>query len=214
MKIIGITGPTGAGKTTALSALSGLGGYLIDCDAVYHRLLDCSAPMCSELTARFGWSILDAKGRLDRKRLGEIVFHDAEALSDLNAITHRYVGEEVDRLLAAAQAEGRTAAAIDAIALIESGLSGKCDAVVGILAPAEVRVRRIMAREGIAEGYARARVEAQKEESYFRAHCTYILENGADDTPETFRARAEKLFLQFLENGVQPSAPGHRLQAT
>ena len=73
MKIIGITGPTGAGKTTALGALSGLGGYLIDCDAVYHRLLDCSAPMCSELTARFGWSILDAEGRLDRKRLGRCV---------------------------------------------------------------------------------------------------------------------------------------------
>ena len=120
----------------------------------------------------------------------------------------------MDRLLAAARAEGRTAAAIDAIALIESGLSEKCGVVVGILAPAEVRVRRIMAREGIAEAYARARVEAQKEESYFRAHCTYILENGADDTPETFRARAKKLFSQILENGVQPSAPGHRQQAT
>ena len=79
--------------------------------------------------------------------------------------------------------------------MVEEG----CDAVVGILAPKEVRIRRIMAREGISEDYARRRVEAQQGDGFFRAHCGYILENREDDTPEAFRARARALFEQILQ---------------
>ena len=82
-----------------------------------------------------------------------------------------------------------------ALACVEEG----CDAVVGILAPKEVRIRRIMAREGISEDYARRRVEAQQGDGFFRAHCGYILENREDDTPEAFRARARALFEQILQ---------------
>ena len=91
-----------------------------------------------------------------------MVFADPQALADLNAITHRFVLAEIDRQAAQAEAEGRPAVAIDAIALIESGAAEGCDAVVGVLAPKEVRVRRIMSREGISEEYARKRVEAQQ----------------------------------------------------
>ena len=174
MKIIGITGPTGAGKTTALGALRELGAWMIDADEVYHRLLEESAPLREALTARFG-DIQDKSGKIDRKKLGSVVFGDPAALSDLNAITHRFIGEEIDRQLSAARAEGRSAAAIDAIALIESGLGDRCDAVVGVIAPAELRVRRIMAREGIPETYARKRVNAQQGEEFFRTHCDYLL---------------------------------------
>ena len=83
-------------------------------------------------------------------------------------------------------------------ALIESGLGQRCDAVVGVLAPAELRVRRIMDREGITEDYARKRVSAQKGEAFFRSHCDYILENDEGDTPETFRLRARALFAGLL----------------
>lgn len=197
LKLIGITGPTGAGKTTALHALQTLGVYLIDADQVYHRLLEESAPMGAALRERFG-DILDKTGKIDRKKLGEVVFGDPEALACLNTITHRFVGEEINRLLAQAQAKGRPAAAIDAIALIESGLGSRCDAVVGIIAPAEVRVKRIMNREGISESYAWKRVNAQQGEDFFRAHCHHILENTADDTPETFELRAFALFTKLL----------------
>ncbi|SBW04288.1 Dephospho-CoA kinase [uncultured Eubacteriales bacterium] len=201
MKIIGITGPTGAGKTTALNVLAGLGGEIVDCDAVYHELLEYSEPMKRELTARFGRGILSGEGRLDRKLLGQVVFQDQDALLALNAITHRYVGKEVRARIAVAEAEGRTAVAIDAIALIESGLGKLCHAVVGVLAPAEVRVKRIVAREGITEEYARLRVAAQKEDAYFRANCTHILENSEDDTPEIFAERARVLFKTILGEG-------------
>lgn len=198
MKVIGITGPTGAGKTTALNALKSMGACIIDADAVYHDLAVRSEEMRQAIHARFG-DVFDAHGVLDRKKLGAIVFRKREALAGLNAITHKFVGAEIDCLLRQAEQEGRPAAAIDAVALVESGISRKCDVVVGVIAPAEVRVRRIMAREGISEDYARMRVAAQQNEDFFRANCTYILENTAEDTPDGFAARALVLFEKILK---------------
>ncbi len=198
MKRIGITGPTGAGKTTALNALTSLGAHVIDADQVYHRLLASSGAMRQALTDRFGPGILDPGGGIDRKALGNVVFADPAALADLNEITHSFVRAEIDRQVAQARREGRPAVAIDAIALIESGAAEGCDAVVGVLAPKQVRVRRIMAREGISEAYARKRVEAQREDGFFRAHCTHILENGGED-PAAFEAQALALFAPWLE---------------
>lgn len=196
MRRIGITGPTGAGKTTALNVLTRLGVHIIDADQVYHDLLEGSVSMKRALTERFGCSIVDGTGKVDRKRLGNVVFADPEALADLNSITHRFIVGEIDRQAARAEAEGRPAVAIDAIALIESGVGETCDAVVGILAPSEVRIRRIMAREGISEEYARKRVEAQQGDDFFRTHCTHILMN--EDSPEEFSGRALALFQSLI----------------
>ena len=86
MKRIGITGPTGAGKTTALQALAELDAHIIDADAVYHALLESSATLRAELTARFGPSILDGEGRVNRKALGGVVFGDPAALADRKSV--------------------------------------------------------------------------------------------------------------------------------
>jgi len=190
MKRIGITGPTGAGKTTALKALEALGVYILDADAVYYDLLAESREMKEELTQRFGEDILDETGAVDRKRLGSIVFADPDALLDLNRITHKYVGEEVDRREAAAAARGIQAIAIDAIALIESGLGATCETIVSVIAPAEVRVKRIMARDNISEEYAHSRVQAQKPDSFYREHSDLVLENDGSVGPEVFTQRA------------------------
>lgn len=197
MKVIGITGPTGAGKTTALNALTALGGCIIDADAVYHDLTRNNRPMREELTARFGDLYEDDV--LDRKKLGRIVFQDQQALEDLNAITHKYINQETGRRIAEARAEGRPAAAIDAIALLESPLAQYCDCTVAVTAPEDLRVRRIMKREGISEEYAWIRVNAQKPSAWFQEHCDYTLENTEADTVEMFSARAEAFFRQILE---------------
>ena len=201
MKRIGITGPTGAGKTTALNVLTALGAHIIDADQVYHDLLAHSAPMREALTARFGPAILDGTAQVDRKALGSVVFANPQALADLNAITHRFIIQEIDRQAAQAEAEGRSAVAIDAIALIESGVADRCDAVVGVLAPRELRVKRIMAREGIPEDYARRRVEAQREDEFYRTSCGYLLENNGEGDEAAFAGRARTLFAQLLAEG-------------
>ena len=200
MRIIGITGPTGAGKTTALHALADLGAAVIDCDGVYHDLTENSAPMLDELRRRFGDGIFDSDGALQRKVLGTIVFGDEGSLADLNAITHRYVNDEVDRRLDQARGEGRPAAAVDAIALLDSDLRDKCHCTVAVTAPDEVRVRRIMARDGIGEEYARLRLAAQKPGEYFEHNSDYTLRNDGEDPAEFYR-RARALFESLIFQG-------------
>ena len=197
MTVVGITGGTGSGKTTALDVLKDRGALVVDCDAVYHQLLENSLEMLTEIEENFPGTVTD--GLLNRKALGKTVFGDADALEKLNTVTHKYVAAEVDRLLREHAMNCGSLAAVDAIELISSGLSERCDAVVGIVADREVRIRRIMERDGISREYAESRVDAQRDEAYFREKCGYILENDSDC--EEFKNKCNKLFEELLKNG-------------
>lgn len=196
MTIIGITGGTGGGKTSALRALATLGALVIDCDMLYHELLLESAEMISEISARFDGVVNG--GALDRKALGQIVFSDTEALHALNNITHKYVGVEVDRRLKAWEEQGGKLAAVDAIALIESGLGTKCNIIVGVTAPYDVRVKRIMERDGVSEEYAKLRIGAQKPDSFYDDNCDYVLVSDCD-TVLQFEKKCVEFFTRILE---------------
>ena len=172
--IIGITGGTGCGKTTLLQCIQDRGGLVLDCDAIYHELLTQDPRLLNAIETRFPGVV--ENGQLQRKKLGNIVFSDKKALDDLNKITHAAIKAEVQRHIEGAPA----LVAIDAIALFEGGLAELCHTTVAVTAPTEDRVRRLMARDGIPEEYARKRIAAQHSNEDFSAMCQYTLENNGN----------------------------------
>ena len=192
--VLGLTGGTGAGKTSALNAIRELGGTVVDCDAVYHEMLENSQEMRNAINARFP-GVFDQDGKLNRQKLGKEVFAKKDRLAQLNEIVFRFMVPELDRRMESA---GDGLFAIDAINLLESGADRLCDRTIAVTAPTELRVRRIMARDGITEQYARLRISAQKPDEYYRGKCDCELNNAAD-TPEAFQAEAKLFFTRLIE---------------
>ena len=210
MYIIGITGPTGAGKTTALRVLEEMGGQVIDCDAVYHELLQTDGELLGRIEAAFPGVVRD--WTLDRKALGARVYADPAALQRLTDLTWPAVRREVGSRLKDAERPRSchserseesvppspaaccplpvaSFAVIDAIGLFESGLAELCDLTAAVVADEDVRVRRLMERDGISEEYARARIAAQKPAAWFAEQADLVLENNGTEAEFTERCR-------------------------
>lgn len=190
--VFGLTGGTGAGKTSALDAIRDLGGKVIDCDALYHQMLKTHQPMRQAIVEQFG-NVFCEDGSLNREKLGKEVFSNQERLEKLNAIVYSFIVPELQRLT-----EGDGLFAIDAINLMESGAGKLCDKTIAVTAPTEVRIKRIMARDNIGEEYARLRISAQKPNEYFEQKCDYVLHNTAE-SPEEFRRFARTFFERLVE---------------
>lgn len=197
MTIIGITGGSGSGKTTALGVLRELGALVIDADALYHELLKSDQTLLDAIEARFPSTVTNHS--LDRKRLAEAVFGDPDALADLNSITHPAVIRETRRLLREHAMNGGNLAAIDAIALIGSGLDEICDRSYAVVADRETRIRRIMQRDGLSRARAEARIAAQSPDDFFVSHCSGVLHN--DSTEEAFCLLCKNTFLEDMNHG-------------
>ncbi len=187
--IIGITGGTGSGKTTLLELIEKQGGLVLDCDAIYHDLLRTDKSLLTAIESRFPGTV--DSGTLDRKKLGNIVFSDESALKDLNIITHSAILSEVERQLQTAP----ELAAIDAIALFESGLSQLCDVTVAVTAPGEIRIQRLIAREGISAEYAQKRIAAQPTDDFYQKNANYLLVN--DGSLADFRRKCLAFFADL-----------------
>lgn len=201
--VLGITGGTGAGKTSVLDVIREMGGVVVDCDAVYHEMLNGSEEMRNTINAVFP-GVFDADGKLNRQKLGEEVFSRRERLARLNDIVYHFVVPEVERRLG----KDTGLYAIDAINLLESGISELCDKTIAVTAPTELRVRRIMARDGISEQYARMRITAQKPDEYYRTKCDCELTNAAD-TPESFQEEAREFIRRLMETIKEEKTHGN-----
>lgn len=182
MKIIGLTGPSGAGKSTLCSKFEELGIPCIDTDVVYHKLVSCPSPCLNELCEKFGDSILNEDGSLNRSALAALVFTkegSAENLAKLNSTAHKYVWDEVNAILTEHQNKGKSVAVIDAPALFSSKIFiGACDFILSVLCDKETRIERITKRDGISREMALARINSQPSDEYFIENSDYYITNS------------------------------------
>ena len=179
MKIIGICGRSGSGKSTVCKLLSKFGAIILDCDQIYHNLVSASSPCLDEIRRRFGDKVVK-NNSLDRKSLGAIVFNDIEALSDLNRISHHYVKEELKKQLEILKSKKVSVAVIDAPMLFEAKLETWCDLVCAVIATPEKQIERICHRDLITSEQAEARVKNQLSETELRKKASFVIENNGD----------------------------------
>lgn len=182
MKIIGITGPTGAGKGALCSMLTANGIPCINADEVYHSLLIPPSPCLDALVEHFGAGILTDNGYLDRRALASRVFNeDAENEREaLNRITHSFVRERM--LEQIKELSGSSSVCLDVPLLFESGFDEMCDFTVAVLADRELRVERIVSRDGLDRDGANARVAAQPNDEFYSSRADLTVYNNCDLT--------------------------------
>ncbi len=175
MKIIGLIGGSGCGKSSVASFLTEMGLSHIDCDQIAREVVEPGTPCLAELVEHFGCGILLDDGTLNRKELARRAFADKEQTQELNRITHKYILARTDQCIEEVTSE--IGVVVDAAALAESGYLEKCDCVIAVLAPMHKRLRRIRKRDNIGFLAVRQRLKAQKPDSYYQAHADYLIIN-------------------------------------
>lgn len=178
MLLIGLTGGMGSGKSSVSQRLVARGAVLIDADAITRELQQPGQPVLDAMVARFGPGIRHPDGTLDRQAVADLVFHDPEALADLNAIVHPAVGAEIARRLEAAAGTDQVVV-LDVPLLVESGRSDLAATLVVDVDP-EVAVARLVAHRGVREDDARARMARQASREERLAHADHVIDNSGD----------------------------------
>lgn len=158
MKIIGITGGTGAGKSTVCDELKKHGAEIVDCDVIARQVVEKGQPALTEIAEVFGKEMLLPDGSLDRKKMGALVFSNKGELDKLNGITHRYIFDEMRRIMSVSLSD---VVVLDVPLLFQSDFPFNCDLTIAIVADEETRMNRIMARDGISREMAEARIANQ-----------------------------------------------------
>ncbi len=181
MYLVGLTGGIGSGKSTVAQRLAALGCEVIDADAVAREVVQPGEPTLRDLAARFGPAIVQADGTLDRQALAHVAFADDDARADLDRITHpriaARIAERIAQIGAAADAAADEVVVVDHPLLIETGQTGRFDAVLVVLADEELRVRRLVEARGLDEQDVRARIRVQADDGQRRQEATHILHN-------------------------------------
>lgn len=183
MRIIGLCGGSGSGKGMVCSLFSELDVPFVDTDAVYREITGSRGECVRELEDCFGKEILSENGSLDRRRLSAIVFFgdDSESkLKKLNAITHRHILNETRKRLLEYEKMGAAYALVDAPVLFESGFDRDCDEIICVIAKKEIRIERIMLRDGIGRDAAERRIDSQLPDDRLISLCDHVIYNNSD----------------------------------
>ena len=181
MKIIGITGGIGSGKSTVSRTLVNLGAAIIDADAITRTVTSKGGKAFDELVSYFGNTILNFNGELDRKKLADIVFNDRIKLHALNAITHKYIVEKIIDSIKNIKTAGKTdVIVLDAPIPLEHGFLDIVDEVWVVAANRNNRIKRIMERSGFTYEQALSRIDTQnKDEEYINEADEVLYNNGS-----------------------------------
>lgn len=182
MKIIGITGSIGSGKSHVATLINERGIPRIDTDEVYHGFVSKRSPMTEEIEKHFGSEVINPDGSLNRKELGKIVFSAPEKLKLLNSLTHETVKARVREMLADYKKAGERAVLVEVPLMFESGFDKECDEVICVVADEALRLKRICERDGISEKDAKKRMKNQKDNDFYIANSSIIVyNNGSED---------------------------------
>ncbi|MCL2462636.1 MAG: dephospho-CoA kinase [Defluviitaleaceae bacterium] len=195
--IVGLTGNSGSGKGEVSRILEGRGGAVLNADCMAREVMLPGGLAFDEVVSVFGQDIVNAGGFIDRQKLGETVFRDAQKKAVLERIVHKYVIEMTERQteeLGKRQPPPRFIV-WDAPLLIEAGMHEKCDAVWVVTAPYEVRLARVMARDGLDERRARLRLDSQTPEKELVSCANEVIVNDGD--LRGLEARMDALILEI-----------------
>ena len=178
--LVGLTGQTGAGKTTVSGYLIRLGYRVIDADLVARQVVAGGSRCIAELATAFGMDIILRDGTLDRRKLGDIIFADKEKRAKLNRIIFPYIQDEIFGEVERLRHDGVNVIFLDAPTLFESGSDKECDLIVSVIAPLRLRLARIMARDRLGEKQAMNRIKSQQEDEFYTSRSDFVIVNDKD----------------------------------
>ena len=182
MKIIGLCGGSGSGKGYCAEKIAKYSIPIIDTDVVYHSLINSKCECLDELVSEFGNLILKDETAVDRTILRQIVFSDPERLlPKLNAITHKYVIKETDRLLEEYESQGKRAVLVEVPLMFESGFDKRCDYVICVVADRDLRIKRTMERDQISHEYAKKRIDSQMSDGVLLERSDFAIVNDGNE---------------------------------
>ncbi len=179
--IVGLTGPTGAGKTTVSKLLTQNGYRIIDADLVAREVVLPSTPCLVEIKNVFGQQVVNEDGSLNRRALGAVVFSDKQKLKQLEGILFPAIIARIGEMLKKCEQEGETLVILDAPTLLESGADSLCDYVVVVMAPQNARLMRIIARDNLTFEQGMQRINAQQSDDFYLDSADYVVDNGTSD---------------------------------
>ena len=203
-EVIGLTGQTGAGKSTVRKLLKAKGAAVLDADFVAHEVADNNLSCLTDIVEHFSCMVLDEKGKLNRRALGRIVFSDRKKLALLNKIMFPYIVSAIKGQVTAYEQAGAQIIVIDGATLIESGCAKMCSVLVSVTADEETRLTRIIHRDGISKRDAVRRVSAQNPEEFYIKASDYVIKNNG--TPGDLERAAEKVLDEIERDKSEPAA--------
>lgn len=189
---MGLTGPTGAGKTTITQYLKSKGCFVIDADAIGKTALEPNSTCLNQACAIFGNDIIDQNGNLNRQLLAKRAFSTRENTQKLNDITHPWICMQVLKAIDTIRSNNSNPIIIfDAAVLFESKMDIICDYVASVLAPVEIRKQRIMKRDSISEENAELRINAQMQDSFYTEKSDFIFDGSS--SPDEIYKKADEV---------------------